>query len=967
MKRQLFFLLTLISAVSLIASPKFEAGKRYHIVCQEFTQGCVTDGRTADKNTPVYYLTRATKNDETYWIFTKELGFLYSIKNAKTGQYITYDGVRSDSPELRRYINMTDAMDGDNSLWYFGQMDNGNYVIRNYAHQDHLWDVRTGSYCVGTYSNTGNGNQNQQFYFVDEDGNRVKEAQANDTGNGFDVSSWLEATTESDEGWSFMGDIWSDPGHGYYYNDNAYVITPFLERWHPTGWGPLSDGSLYQVMKNLPTGKYTISADVIAVRQGNNASSYGRPAEGVYLYANEGMTACSTGSERPISYEVEIEVTSDDEGMIETGIKLEEDNTANWVACDNFYLLYHGTEEEMIEGEKEKIRRELAEYLEPSEIEAMINSADDDFYKLEEVRHKAKNMSSDPLAKALQNLNIDGRALVYAESIDQYLCTIPLENFGQQYNARIDYTPRNGWGNLTIGATQVAPGTEYRFSAVRAGRTYKLSVTNENGSKIEKSVTFTSLPVVRITGSFNNDYSQGSIAVHEPDKGAPETMDMKAKWRGGITNGGGKHKRNYHVKLLDENGEKTERKFFGLRSDNSWILESCQVDMSRIRNRVLTDLWNDYCAAPYYIEQEPKARSGSRGRFVELILNDEYRGIYCMTENMDRKQMKLKKYDEETNTVHGQLWKSKDWSYGVFMGHDPDNAYYPKRHPSTYYAWSESWENYNVKYPDFDDYGYNTDWSVLYDAVDFVCTSSNSKFTSQFSEYFDLPVVIDYYILMETILSTDNHGKNMFFACYDKQQDKKITLGVWDMDATSGQRWSDDYWHQAFLGPEQDYARFITGYEHGDYNLFKRLRDTDAEDFNMQVRLRYRDLRENWLATESILNRFRSQLDEFKTCGAAQREYDKWSYDSDVAGRQLDFDNEMEYLEDWFTRRMNYLDNIRFKIGELPSAISDINMTSHTNSDVYNLRGQKVGTANDLDKLPAGIYVANGQKITIAR
>ena len=26
---------------------------------------------------------------------------------------------------------------------------------------------------------------------------------------------------------------------------------------------------------------------------------------------------------------------------------------------------------------------------------------------------------------------------------------------------------------------------------------------------------------------------------------------------------------------------------------------------------------------------------------------------------------------------------------------------------------------YQVKYPDFDDYGYQTDWSTLYDAVDF--------------------------------------------------------------------------------------------------------------------------------------------------------------------------------------------------------------------------------------------------------
>jgi len=218
--------------------------------------------------------------------------------------------------------------------------------------------------------------------------------------------------------------------------------------------------------------------------------------------------------------------------------------------------------------------------------------------------------------------------------------------------------------------------------------------------------------------------------------------------------------------------------------------------------------------------------------------------------------------------------------------------------------------------------------------------------------------------LMETILSTDNHGKNMFFGCYDKQTDKRITFAVWDMDATCGQRWSDQYFHQSFLGPEQDYAQFITRYEHGDYNLFKRLRDTDAEDFNMQVRMRYRDLRSNFLATESILSRFSTYLERFKHCGAAQREYDKWNGDTDISRLSLDFDDELNYLTDWFTRRMNYLDTQRFAIDELPSGIDTATLTDKV-QDIYNLSGQKVGTTRQFYSLPAGIYIINGRKVVI--
>ena len=973
MYRKLLAIIALFAAFTTTMTAqrlKFEEGKRYHIVCAQFPQGCVTDGATAGQNTPLYHQAQRTNADETYWEFVGA-GDACLIKNVKTGKYITYDGVRQDSPQLLRYVSMTDDP-GNSAYWYIFLQDGDIFTIRNAEHYEQLWDVRVDSYCVGTYNNSNAGNQNQQFFFLDENGNRVPARAANDTGNGFDVSLWMDATAESPDGWTFVGDAWTDPGFGTYSNNAAWVYSPFLERWHSQWEGGLYDGKLMQTLKNLPAGNYTLTADVMAVLQGWNASDFGTPAEGVFLFGNNENAKCSTGSERPETYSVN--VTIGEEGIMELGISIE-NTTANWVACDNFRLLFNGTEEQMLEGEKNKVRKELADFFTASEIEARIAATNDDFYALEELRSSTKTMAGiDPMTKALRNLHVDDHALVYVESLDLYLCTIPLEKFDKDYQARIDYEQREGSSLLSIDGKQVEPGTNYNFKKVEAEKTYKFSMKMADGTFVEKNVTFTSLPVVKLYGSFNNSYQPGSIIVHEPNKPAPQLLNMKAKWRGGITNGSSKHKRNYHVKLLDENGEKLEQKFFGLRNDNSWILESCQVDMSRIRNRILTDLWNDYSVKPYYIDQEPKAMTGTRGRFVELILNDEYRGIYCMTENLDRKQMKLKKYDETTGEVHGQLWKSKDWSYGVFMGHDSDRANYSlTRHPSNYDNRSEAWENYNVKYPDMDDV-YPTDWEVLYNAVDFVCTANDTKFKEQFSEYFDLPLVIDYYILMETILSTDNHGKNMFFATYDKQQDKKITFSVWDMDATSGQRWSDDYYHQSFLGPEQDYATFITRYEHGDYNLFRRLRNTNTEDFNMQVRLRYRDLRQTYLATDAIIKRFENQLNEFKVCGADEREYAKWSYDTDVSRRELNFDTEMEYLRDWFTRRMEYLDTKRFDIASLPSGIKGVQTEPEsTNIAIYTLGGQKVANATRanakdvLGTLPSGVYIVDGRKVIVGK
>ena len=728
--------------MSVAAMPVFEPGAAYHIVCRQFPNGNVVDGAQAGQQTPLFYQTTSNTNDEAFWFLTEEQEGLFSIRNAKTGQYVTYDGVRDT---YRRYVSMTTSQQGTASLWSISLQADGYYTIRNAKQTDHIWDVRIDSYMVGTYSNNGSGKQNQLFTFYDATGRQIKEEQA----------------------------------------------------------------------------------------------------------------------------------------------------------------------------------------------------------------------MANPIAKGAISLTIDGHQPAYSSSTDLYLCSVPLNCFGTDYTATIQYQQQEGCDVLHINGTPVENGSSYTFASLVGGKNYTLSVKLANGTTVSCSMTFTSLPVVKIYGSFSDTYSEGSIIVNEPNKGIPELLRMKAKWRGGITNLSDKHKRNYHVKLLDADGEKLERKFFGLRADNSWILESCQVDMSRIRNRVLTDLWNDYSTPPYYADQEPKALTGTRGRFVELILNEEYRGIYCMTEAIDRKQMKLKKYDETTGTMHGQLWKSKDWSYAVFMGHNRDNNYYPGTAPVRFSNQSESWDQYYVKYPDIDDVT-PTDWQTLYNAVTFVCTSSDANFKAHAAEFFDMPLLIDYYILMETILSTDNHGKNMYFGLYDKQQDKRMTFSVWDLDATCGQRWSDKYYHWSGMAPEQDYSQYIINNEHGDYNLFRRLRLTDADDFNMQVRLRYRDLRQGALNTESILNRFRTYLAEFKTCGADKREYAKWNGDTDINRLSLDFDTELRYIEDWFTRRMNYLDQTRFKIAELPPSGISNNMREETDDErYYNLQGQPV------EHPTKGIFIKNGQKVII--
>lgn len=127
-----------------------------------------------------------------------------------------------------------------------------------------------------------------------------------------------------------------------------------------------------------------------------------------------------------------------------------------------------------------------------------------------------------------------------------------------------------------------------------------------------------------------------------PEANISTSINIKAKWRGGSTNSEGKHKRNYKIKTIDVQGKSKDYSFLGLRKDNNWILDAGQVDLFRLRNRIATELWNDFATKPYYSDKEPKALSGVNGKVTEVILNNEYRGIYSLTESMDRKELRLK-------------------------------------------------------------------------------------------------------------------------------------------------------------------------------------------------------------------------------------------------------------------------------------------------------------------------------------
>jgi spore coat protein H len=242
--------------------------------------------------------------------------------------------------------------------------------------------------------------------------------------------------------------------------------------------------------------------------------------------------------------------------------------------------------------------------------------------------------------------------------------------------------------------------------------------------------------------------------------------------------------------------------------------------------------------------------------------------VYTLTERIDRKQLKLKKY---ANGIKGELYK------GFTLDSANSYAGAPAFHNN-----SLTWSGFEYKEP-----SEQTDWTNLHDFVRFVVNSSDSEFYSQYQSRFNLANAVDYYIFLNLMRATDNTAKNLYVAKY--KANEPYYYVPWDLDGVLGNDWSGANSHNTSdILSNGFYARLV--------------KDKSETGFQVALTSRWSSLRTSLLTNDYISAKIKQNSDYLLSNNIYEREHLAWpNYQYEAT--------QLAYPNTWLASRLTYLDN----------------------------------------------------------
>ena len=350
-------------------------------------------------------------------------------------------------------------------------------------------------------------------------------------------------------------------------------------------------------------------------------------------------------------------------------------------------------------------------------------------------------------------------------------------------------------------------------------------------------------------------------------------------------------KGSYGIETRKADGSNNNVELLGLPEENDWVLNGPFHDRSLLRNVFVYGLGRRLLAW------------SPRTRYVELFINDSYRGVYVLAEKIkrDRHRVDVAKLDGDDNSgpalTGGYVLKIDKGVDETEVNHFKSTYLPGGTHPEA---------TIDVLYvdPKPDELtaaqrayiqGYFNDFEDALAGPDFTDPQTG------YAAYIDVGSFVDYLILSELTGNLDAYRVSTYF---HKPRGGKLVMGpLWDYNFSLGSTYfceADDVeqWHYEFNSRCTE-DRWLVPF------WWQRLLEDPA--FFTRVRTRYTALRTGPLALDSLYARLDDQVMDLGE--AAGRDYARWPgtrwltpYETDTHA------GEVAALYRWLDERIVFLD-----------------------------------------------------------
>ncbi|MCU0357819.1 MAG: CotH kinase family protein [Cyclobacteriaceae bacterium] len=314
-------------------------------------------------------------------------------------------------------------------------------------------------------------------------------------------------------------------------------------------------------------------------------------------------------------------------------------------------------------------------------------------------------------------------------------------------------------------------------------------------------------------------------------------------------------KKSFRIETQTETGENLNVPLLGMPRENDWVLYAPYPDKSMLRDVLSYDLGR------------AMGRYAPRGRYVELVLNGSYEGVYVLLE-----KIKIDNNRVDIATLRPEDISGRELTGGYLLRLDKTDA-------NDYPAWTAtpfpipvnernfSFQFYDPKGGDMQPQQRNYIQNYM---VEFQSSLSMLRFQDPFigyKAYLDIPAAIDFMLVNEISKNVDAY---IFSTYFYKEKDKadgtrgKLVMGpLWDFNFTFG---NVDYHLNSQVAPGWMY--------NDDYRIWWYRRLMSDPYFAALFTCRWEELRSTWLTNQYVMNKVDSIVNHLSE--AQVRNYQRW-------------------------------------------------------------------------------------------